>query len=308
MGNFRKMLAAVVLAACAGTAAGQALDMAPVGDVAMPDGRRVYMMPQTTVVVDVTVVCERVVTGPYARFAQKYFGVIAPLADKEVYTLRSATLGCYDPLTAPDPVPGALPPSNTAVYGVTEHAEEFPRVLPDRRSATGSSLENAARDAAQAVFDLRNRRADLVMGDYAETVYGAGLATAVERLDRMENEYLELFFGKRIVTTYTVRYRVVPDERSRAFVVCRFREDSWPRRSILRSGSVRCAPTRRNMPLRTGWIAGWCSIRSSWEAPSCPYTSTAKRPYCLSGNERTAAVGRFPTGNCGAGGTKYRIV
>ena len=226
MGNFRKMLAAVVLAACAGTAAGQALDMAPVGDVEMPDGRRVYMMPQTTVVVDVTVVCERVVTGPYARFAQKYFGVIAPLADKEVYTLRSATLGCYDPLTAPDPVPGALPPSNTAVYGVTEHAEEFPRVLPDRRSATGSSLENAARDAAQAVFDLRNRRADLVMGDYAETVYGAGLATAVERLDRMENEYLELFFGKRIVTTYTVRYRVVPDERSRAFVVCRFREDS----------------------------------------------------------------------------------
>ena len=65
------MFAAAALAVCTGTAYGQVLDVAPVGDA----------VPQTTVVVDITVARESVVTGPYARFAQKYFGVLAPLAD-----------------------------------------------------------------------------------------------------------------------------------------------------------------------------------------------------------------------------------
>ncbi|MFR5872180.1 MAG: DUF4831 family protein [Alistipes sp.] len=45
-------------------------------------------------VVKVRVVAEKesVRVGPYARFAQKYLGVIAPLADKDIYTIKSATL------------------------------------------------------------------------------------------------------------------------------------------------------------------------------------------------------------------------
>ena len=203
----------------------------------MPDGRRVYAMPQTTVVVDITVARESVVTGPYARFAQKYFGVIAPLADKETYTLRSAVVSRYDPVVTRDLNPGPIPAPHTEIYADTGSAEEFPRVLPDRRSASGSSLENAARDAAQTIFDLRSRRTELITGDYAETVYGAGLATAVERIDRMENEYLELFFGKRSVTTYTVRYYVVPDAEGRTFVVCRPRIVAC-RRPLRRTGGA----------------------------------------------------------------------
>lgn len=57
------MFAAAALAVCTGTAYGQVLDVAPVGDAVMPDGRRVYAMPQTTVVVDITVARESVVTG-----------------------------------------------------------------------------------------------------------------------------------------------------------------------------------------------------------------------------------------------------
>ena len=95
-------------------------------------------MPQTTVVVDITVARESVVTGPYARFAQKYFGVIAPLADKETYTLRSAAVSRYDPVVTRDLNPGPIPAPHTEIYADTGSAEEFPRVLPDRRSASGS--------------------------------------------------------------------------------------------------------------------------------------------------------------------------
>ena len=164
MGKIRMMFAAAALAVCTGTAYGQVLDVAPVGDAVMPDGRRVYAMPQTTVVVDITVARESVVTGPYARFAQKYFGVIAPLADKETYTLRSAAVSRYDPVVTRDLNPGPIPAPHTEIYADTGSAEEFPRVLPDRRSASGSSLENAARDAAQTIFDLRSRRTELDYG------------------------------------------------------------------------------------------------------------------------------------------------
>ena len=38
--------------------------------------------PRTILAVDVTVERDQTLTGPYARYAQKYLGVRAPLADK----------------------------------------------------------------------------------------------------------------------------------------------------------------------------------------------------------------------------------
>lgn len=124
------MFAAAALAVCTGTAYGQVLDVAPVGDAVMPDGRRVYAMPQTTVVVDITVARESVVTGPYARFAQKYFGVIAPLADKETYTLRSAAVSRYDPVVTRDLNPGPIPAPHTEIYADTGSAESSRGYFP----------------------------------------------------------------------------------------------------------------------------------------------------------------------------------
>ena len=51
-----------------------------------------YALPRTVVKVRVVAEKESVRVGPYARFAQKYLGVIAPLADKDIYTIKSATL------------------------------------------------------------------------------------------------------------------------------------------------------------------------------------------------------------------------
>ena len=46
-----------------------------------------YALPRTVVKVRVVAEKESVRVGPYARFAQKYLGVIAPLADKDIYTI-----------------------------------------------------------------------------------------------------------------------------------------------------------------------------------------------------------------------------
>lgn len=221
---FCGVLAALVFTT--GTVGAQELGIMKAGEMIKPDGTRAYFVSSTTVVVDLTVVRETVKIGPYARFAQKYFGVIAPLADKDTYSLLSAELGYVDPMNSRSNTLGELPAKQVQRVVPTDMSEDFPRVLPDKLSSAGRSAEESAAAAAQTIFELRKRRADLVTGEYAETVYGAGLQAAIDRIDKMENEYLELFFGKQTKTTYTVRYKVTPSSKDNTFVVCRFRDDS----------------------------------------------------------------------------------
>lgn len=223
MKNMMKMqLAACAAVLLAGTASAQNLKLMPVGETVRTGGERVYVIPSTALEVELTVQKETVQTGPYARFAQKYFGVIAPLADKENYTIVDAAVRVADagrPEARREPAPMERPRSQ-------EVREPISRVQPDRMSMENMSLESAAQKAAEAIYYMRTRRAELVLGDYAETVYGEGLKMAVERIDRMEREYLELFFGTQRTETYKVRFRIVPDAATTTSVVCRFRTDA----------------------------------------------------------------------------------
>ena len=190
---------AALLLAGAGSVSAQNLRLQPVGEVVRTGGERIYSIPSTTLVVELMVQKETVVTGPYARFAQKYFGVIAPLADKENYTIVAAAVRAEDTgrpalrrETAADDRPAPAPADRPRPQ---EERGALSRLQPDRMSMESQSLESAAQKAAEAIFYMRSRRAELVLGDYAETVYGAGLQTAVERIDRMEREYVKVAYA-----------------------------------------------------------------------------------------------------------------
>ena len=75
-------------------------------------------------------------------------------------------------------------------------------------------------------YKLLDRDLDLISGEAGENVFGAGLPVALERLDRLEQEYLELFLGRRVVTTETRRFRVTPAEGKLQQIVCRFSPDA----------------------------------------------------------------------------------
>ena len=64
----------------------------------------------------------------------------------------------------------------------------------------------------------------LYTGELGENVFGAGLEAALEELRTMENQLLELFVGKRVVNTKTVRY--VVDASRKSSIVCRFSESA----------------------------------------------------------------------------------
>ena len=60
------------------------------GVVAKADGSVELLQPTTTLTVDLTVTCEETLCGPYARYAQKFLGVRAPLTDKKIWSITGA--------------------------------------------------------------------------------------------------------------------------------------------------------------------------------------------------------------------------
>lgn len=180
------------------------------------------VMPYTTIKVYLTVERETVLAGPYARYAQRYLGVMAPLADRTVYRTVSARLDYADPERTPEPIVVQQAAGERVVSHVAG-GSGFVRAMPDKVSATDKSTEEMARDAANTIFALRRQRLEILTGDAGE-LYAGGLEATFTEMARMEDEYLALFLGKQTVTTGTVEIDVVPQQGKTNYIACRFTE------------------------------------------------------------------------------------
>ena len=149
--------------------------------------------PSTTIVVDLTIEKEQTIVGPYARYAQKYLDVRGSLVEKTSYTIKSAQLSVATDnsiFAAKD-----IAPASVSTATLINPSDEFAKVLPDRTTLSPMAVEDAAAQAAQAIFTLRKKRIELITGDAGENVFGGGLKDALEALDAREQANLELFLG-----------------------------------------------------------------------------------------------------------------
>jgi hypothetical protein len=181
-----------------------------------------YALPYTTVKVRLTIEKESVVSGPYARFAQKFLGAMAPLTNKETYAITSAEMDYTTPTHTITEKQRALHADKSVAMSHVYDKTSFPKATPDRMSMVDKSSEDMARDAANTIYTIRKRRFDLISGEAGENVFGAGLEDAIKAMNDMENAYLELFLGKRIVTTMVREFNVVPERGETNCVICRF--------------------------------------------------------------------------------------
>lgn len=166
------------------------------------NGNVVVAEANTTLAVDIVVETEQFVAGPYAKQAQRLLGANAPLVDKVIHRIVKSDVAVAE----------------TSSYYASESVEvdnccevaniEFPKVLPDRLSKSPLTDEQAADRAAEQIYALRTARLELITAELGDGVYGAGLESALREIDRLEKEYLELFFGKRSVTYSHQRYYV----------------------------------------------------------------------------------------------------
>lgn len=181
--------------------------------------------PYTTLLISVVVEKETIKKGPYARFAQKYLGAIAPLTDKEIYTISEAGIGYTDPDRDMWQNPDLRLFTGAECPASESQQADFPKVNVDRVSPIEKSLEEQARDAANTIFTLRKRRFDLVSGEAGEYVFGEGLKAALQEMEKMEGEYLALFMGKQSVSREVRTIEVVPQAGKTTYIVCRFSGD-----------------------------------------------------------------------------------
>jgi hypothetical protein len=222
MKTIKAILATAACVALVATASAQNFTAAKVG-IVEENGVTTLSHPQTTLTVNVVVEKQITVVGPYARFAQKYLGARAALTDKVSYSIVDAAI------TAADTAPATSAPEFTEgseVVSLRGSAEEFPKVLPNKLSSTEIPLETAAQEAANTIFKLRKVRIELVSGDVGENVYGAGLKAALDEINRLEQEYLELFLGKQVVTRTVKTISIVPEAAKTKYIICRFSEQT----------------------------------------------------------------------------------
>lgn len=172
---------------------------------------------QTTLYINIKIERQITVAGPYARYALKYLSVSAPLADKVVFEIKSATIATQK---ATEDKVWPKSPESKALHMLP--SEGFPKLLIDRMSNSELSLEENARLAALRIFDIRKSRYELITGEAGENVFGAGLKAALAELDKLEEEYLSLFLGKYSSQTTSKEYSVVPSADKDNYIVCRF--------------------------------------------------------------------------------------
>ena len=215
----KRILTTLALALCGAAVLAQNPYIAVVGVVESADGVTVSQ-PRTVLGVDVTVERDVTLSGPYARYAQKFLGVRAPLTDKTTWTIRDARISLLDSESYLDAAPAAEASRYVISHATAE--DEFARLQPDKTDMTAPALEDAARAAANTIFSLRRHRLELITGEAGENVFGEGLNAALAEIARLEQSYLELFLGKRVVSTETRRYAVYPQADKKQYIVCRF--------------------------------------------------------------------------------------
>lgn len=180
----------------------------------------VLSQPRSVLAVDVTVQQDKTLCGPYARYAQKFLGLRAPLTDKTSWSIEGASVALVDGTSGLEAPAPADRTRSVMSYATAE--DEFARLQADKNDMTVLSLEDAARAAANTLFSLRKHRMELITGEAGENVFGQGLAAALDEIARQEQSYLELFLGKRILTSETRRYVIYPKADRNQYIVCRF--------------------------------------------------------------------------------------
>jgi len=84
------------------------------------------------------------------------------------------------------------------------------RVAVRQSQVVEKSPEKRAEETADMLFNLRNKKMDIITGETDATFGGDALKAAVEEMNKLEEEYLSLFFGKSEISVQRLSFDVVP--------------------------------------------------------------------------------------------------
>ncbi len=222
-------------------------------DADAANGGVVYALPQTVIRVKLTarVIVES--AGPFYQYSTRLLNLTDVVTQNAMrWSLVSAevqTVGCADysnrfKVSASDAalLPSISLSSEGVLSGVNacapkESAEadlsapalsyvNFAEVPLAQSVVSRTSKAAMAEDAAQSIFSLRAARVALLSGDVDARLPDAGsLALALERIDDLERQHVEMFAGRRDTVTVVKYVDVTPDYNgANSLVPIRFSE------------------------------------------------------------------------------------
>ncbi len=97
------------------------------------------------------------------------------------------------------------------LYKTVLQDSSFIKIPVFRDVINKKSPEDKALEAANFILDLRKQRYNLLTADYDLYPQGAAMQATLNEMNRLEQEYLSLFTGKRVMNTYHYSVEFIPD-------------------------------------------------------------------------------------------------
>jgi len=107
-------------------------------------------------------------------------------------------------------VEGNLTSATTTLYKTVNTAEGFQRVAVSQSQVVEKSIEKKAQETANTIFALRTSRMQIITGDTDATYSGEAMQAAIDEINRLEQEYMSLFYGTSTTSIQTMNFDVVP--------------------------------------------------------------------------------------------------
>lgn len=192
----------------------------------------VYYMPKRQLVIDITYTKTQEEVGPFCHFAEKYLGAQELIEADDIHysvskvQLRTRTLTDYSrpvKVVAENGIENQLLQINNkgllVGYNIAPKAEEntksntpkqpkqencgLPTLPLSEEQLKAKTLEQMAECAAKQIYRIRENRMYLLGGEIDHApADGKAMQLVLEELDKQERELVELFTGRRIVTTH----------------------------------------------------------------------------------------------------------
>jgi len=85
------------------------------------------------------------------------------------------------------------------------------------------NIESKAKEAADMIFSIREKRYKILVGDTDATYSGEAMKAAIDALEKMEKEYLALFIGHVNNSEQAAQFEIVPSAGNEAQLYVAFR-------------------------------------------------------------------------------------
>ncbi len=116
---------------------------------------------------------------------------------------------------------------NVTYYKRVQRDSLFAKVPVTETKSVYKSFAEKAEEAANFIFTIREKRVELLTGMADFYPDGKALEVALEELNRLENDYLELFTGKRFTSNYSASFEFTPTtkELEQPYILFRFNNE-----------------------------------------------------------------------------------